>query len=113
MTEIASRLASIRQRLARLEESLVAGQGDEALKGLRAAVEELDEVLREAQHAPSPVQRRRRIPDAEKCPRCAIRSLRLVPEALREAPDGVSEALWRCASCGYETWREEVGTRQP
>lgn len=108
MTEIASRLESLRRRLVQLEESLVAGQGEQVLEGLRAAIRELDEVLRGAGHAPSPAPKRRRIPDAEKCPRCTIRSLRMVPDQLREAADGVSEVLWRCASCGYETWREEI-----
>jgi uncharacterized protein with PIN domain len=108
MSDTASRLESIRDRLAALEAVLDGAQQTEAIERLRALVADLQDVITDLQLVPAPVQKsRRKLPDVEKCPRCAIRSLNMVPEEVRTTADGTEAVLWRCSSCGYEVWRED------
>lgn len=113
MTDIASRLASIRDGLTELQEQLAGRQGPEKIEAadrLQVLVDELDDVIQRADASmiPPPSMRRRgKQPDVEKCPRCTIRSLHQVAGETRPAEDdsGAEEALWHCSSCGYEMWR--------
>ncbi|MFO8002612.1 hypothetical protein [Thioalkalivibrio sp.] len=114
MTDIASRLESIRDALTQLQEQLAGPEGPEQVGAgdrLQALIDELDDVIRksDASMIPPPSKRRRRgkEPVVEKCPRCTIRSLHMVAGETRPAEDGsgAEEALWHCSSCGYEIWR--------
>lgn len=106
MSKIASRLESIRDRLAELEAVLDAAHQNDAAKRLRFLVAELQDVIGDL---PAPTRKtRRKLPDVEKCPRCTIRSLHIIPEEVRVAADGVEQVLWRCSSCGHEVWREDI-----
>jgi len=108
MSEIASRLESIRDRLDELEAGLDGAQQADAAERLRSLVAELQEVIRDLPAASAPAKKaRRKLPDVEKCPRCTIRSLRMIPEDVRAAADGTEEVLWRCSSCGLEAWRDD------
>jgi len=108
MSDIASRLESIRDRLAELEEGVGRAQQPDAAERLRSLVAELQGVIRDLPAAAVPAKKsRRKLPDVEKCPRCTIRSLRMIPEDVRAAADGTEEVLWRCSSCGHELWRKD------
>lgn len=107
MSDMASRLESIRDRLAAVAAELAGSSQTGAAGRLQSLAGELERVI--ADLKPSPSQRsrraRRRLPDVEKCPRCTIRSLRIEPEEVRTGTGGFEEVLWRCASCGHEVWR--------
>jgi hypothetical protein len=111
MTDIASRLESIRDGLTELQQQLDGSEQASAVDRLRALIDELDGVIRQAgtPMAPSAPKRTKRgkQPDVEKCPRCAIRSLNMVAGKTRLVEDGPGDAevLWHCSSCGYEIWR--------
>jgi len=108
MSEIASRLESIRDRLDELEAGLDGAQQTDAAERLRSLVAELQGVIRDLPAAAAPAKKaRRKLPDVEKCPRCTIRSLRMIPEEVRAVADGTEEVLWRCSSCGHELWRKD------
>jgi uncharacterized protein with PIN domain len=108
MSEIASRLESIRDRLAELGEVLDGAQQTDAAERLHSLVAELQEVIRDLPAAPAPAKKaRRKLPDVERCPRCTIRSLHMIPGEVRAAADGTEEVLWRCSSCGHEVWSED------
>jgi len=110
MTEIASRLESIRDGLTELQAQLDAPENASVANRLQTLVDELDAVIAKA-GAPAPPAPKRakrgKQPDVEKCPRCTIRSLNMVAGETRAAEDGSGdeEALWHCSSCGYEIWR--------
>ena len=112
MTDMVARLESIRERLNALGDQ-PAADATAAAGRIKALVDELDQVILEAKGArpaPDPGRRaRRRQPEVEKCPRCTIRSLHMVPDQTRPAQHGSDgeETLWLCSSCGYETWRSE------
>jgi len=108
MSEIASRLESIRDRLSELQEGLDGTQQTDTAERLRSLVAELQDVIGDLQATPARTRKaRRKLPDVEKCPRCTIRSLHIVPEEVRVAANGTEEVLWRCSSCGHEIWRED------
>lgn len=108
MSDIASRLESIRDRLAELGTELERAQQLSAAEQLRSLAEELQLAIGNLPPPPAPAKKsRRRLPDVEKCPRCVIRSLHIVPEDVRFAADGTEEVLWRCSSCGHEVWRKD------
>ncbi len=108
MSELASRLESIRDRLVELEAGLDGSQQTDAAERLRSLVAELQDVIGDLAAAPSPAKKaRRKLPDVEKCPRCTIRSLHMIPDEVRVAANGTEEVLWRCSSCGHEVWRED------
>nr|WP_296748256.1 hypothetical protein [Thioalkalivibrio sp.] len=111
MTDIASRLESIRDGLTELQAQL--GDPDQAvaLDRLQTLIDELDAVIAKAgtpMAPPAPKRGKRgKQPDVEKCPRCTIRSLNMLAGEARPAEDGSGdkEVLWHCSSCGYEVWR--------
>ncbi|TVP81702.1 hypothetical protein [Thioalkalivibrio sp.] len=111
MTDIASRLESIRDGLTELQAQLDAPEHANAVDRLGALIDELDAVIAKAgaQMAPPAPKRTKRgkQPAVEKCPRCTIRSLNMVAGETRPAEDGSGdeEVLWHCSSCGYEIWR--------
>jgi hypothetical protein len=111
MTDIASRLESIRDGLNELQQQLDGPGPASAADRLRALIDELDAVIGQAgtpMPPPAPKRTRRgKQPDVEKCPRCTIRSLNMVAGKTRAVEDGSGdqEVLWHCSSCGYEIWR--------
>ena len=111
MTDIASRLESIRDGLTELRQQLDGAEQASAADRLRALIDELDAVISKAGAPvtpPAPKRTKRaKQPDVEKCPRCTIRSLNMVAGETRPAGDGSGdeEVLWHCSSCGYEIWR--------
>ena len=113
MTDIASRLASIRAGLTELQQQLDGPAQAGALDRLRTLIDELDAVIGKAgaqMTPPAPKRTKRgKQPDVEKCPRCTIRSLHMVAGDTRPAEDGsdAEDALWHCSSCGYEVWRPD------
>jgi uncharacterized protein with PIN domain len=109
MSDIASRLESIRDRLSELEAKLLGTEQAEAGERLRALAADLQDVIRDLPVASTPaIKSRRKLPDVEKCPRCAIRSLHMIPDEIRAAADGTDDVLWRCSSCGHEIWRKDA-----
>lgn len=109
MSEIASRLEAIRERLVQLEAGLAEANQEEFAERLRALNEELRGAIVGLGGAAGPARKkaRRKLPDVEKCPRCTIRSLHIVPDEVRQAADGTDEVLWRCSSCGHEVWQQD------
>jgi DNA-directed RNA polymerase subunit M/transcription elongation factor TFIIS len=110
MTEIASRLETIRARLSELREQLAGSGQSEAADRIASLAAELETVIGEAKALQPPAgparKHRGREADVDKCPRCTIRSLHMVPRETRPAEDGEGqETLWHCSSCGYELWR--------
>lgn len=111
MTDIASRLASIRDGLTELRQQLDDPKQASAVDRLRTLVDELDAVIDKAEtpmRPPAPRRTKRgKPPDVEKCPRCTLRSLNMVAGETRPVEDGAGdqEVLWHCSSCGYEIWR--------
>jgi len=112
MTDIVARLESVRERLSVLADQPIAEPAATADR-IRLLVDELDQLIFEAKGArpaPDPGRRAgRKQPDVEKCPRCTLRSLHMVPDQTRPAQHGADgeETLWLCSSCGYETWRSD------
>jgi DNA-directed RNA polymerase subunit M/transcription elongation factor TFIIS len=112
MTDIASRLESIRATLSELREQLAGSGQSSAADRIGSLADELEAVIGEAkatQPQSGPARKHRaREPDVDKCPRCTIRSLHMVPRETRPAEDGEGEeVLWHCSSCGYEVWRAD------
>ncbi len=108
MTDIASRLESIRDRIAELGSEMDRAQHSDAAERLRSLAAELQGAIGDLPPPPAPVRKaRRKLPDVEKCPRCTIRSLHIIPEEVRVAADGTEEVLWRCSSCGHDLWRRD------
>ncbi len=110
MSDIASRLESIRDQLAEVATQLAGASQTEAAGRLQSLAGELERLIADLPQPPSPQRSRkarRKLPDVEKCPRCTIRSLHIVPEEVRTGSDGADEVLWSCASCGHEVWRRD------
>lgn len=110
MSDIASRLESIRDQLAEVATQLAGASQTEAAGRLQSLAGELERLIADLPQPPSPQRSRkarRKLPDVEKCPRCTIRSLHIVPEEVRTGGDGADEVLWSCASCGHEVWRRD------
>lgn len=110
MSDIASRLKSIRDQLAEVATQLAGTSQTEAAGRLQSLAGELERAIAGVEPPASPQRSRkvrRKLPDVEKCPRCTIRSLHIVPEEVRTGADGAEEVLWSCASCGHEVWRKD------
>jgi hypothetical protein len=112
MTDIASRLESIRTALSGLREQLADAGQSAAADRIGSLTAELSTLIGEAgasRPPPGPTRKHRgREPEVDKCPRCTIRSLHMVPRETRPAEDGEGdEVLWHCSSCGYEVWRAD------
>lgn len=110
MTDMASRLESIRDRLAAVAAEMAGSSQTGAAGRLQSLAGELERVvadLKEPLFAQRSRKARRRLPDVERCPRCTIRSLRIVPDEVHTRADGIEEVLWRCTSCGHEVWRKD------
>ncbi|TVP86951.1 MAG: hypothetical protein EA347_08500 [Thioalkalivibrio sp.] len=110
MSDMASRLESIRDQLAEVATQLAGSAQTEAAGRLQSLAGEMERVIADLQEPSSPQPSRkvrRKLPDVEKCPRCTIRSLHIVPEEVRTGADGADEVLWHCASCGHEVWRKD------
>jgi hypothetical protein len=112
MTDIASRLESIRAALSEVHEQLAGSGQSTAADRIASLAGELETVigqLKASGASAGPARKHRgREPDVDKCPRCTIRSLHMVPRETRPAEDGDGEeVLWHCSSCGYEVWRAD------
>lgn len=110
MNDLLPKLKSLRDELDALREELAQDGPAAAIARLDAVAGGLDALIREtgAGHAAAGHAPGSRPPptDVEKCPRCNIRSLHLLPGKARPAEDGSgAEAPWHCTSCGHEEWR--------
>lgn len=110
MNDLLPRLKSLREELGALRQQLAQGDHAAALERLDVLAGGVDALIREAgaTHAAAshPPGSRPPQPDVEKCPRCNIRSLHMLPGKARAAEDGSgAEAPWHCTSCGHEEWR--------
>lgn len=112
MTDIASRLESIRATLSELRGQLAGSDQSAAADRIGSLAAELEAVIgaaKASRPAVGPARKHRaREAAVDKCPRCTIRSLHMVPRETRPAEDGEGEeVLWRCSSCGFEIWRAD------
>ncbi|MFO7955014.1 hypothetical protein [Thioalkalivibrio sp.] len=113
MTELASRLKSIRDRLAELEGMAREDHAEAAHRLTAELTRDLNRALEEATgsgeggHATAPGEPRPPRDPVEKCPRCTLRSFTFQDGTIREYPDqpGHFEAQYHCMSCGHEAWR--------
>ncbi len=113
MTVLASRLKSIRDRLAELKAMAREDRAEAAHRLAAELTRELNQALEEASGStdggPAPTSGEPRPPrdPVEKCPRCTLRSFTFQDGTMRERPDepGHFEAQYQCMSCGHEAWR--------
>lgn len=113
MSELASRLKQIRDRLAELEGMARDDRAEPAHRLTAELTRELNQSMEEAagfeDDGPTPASGEPRAPrdPVEKCPRCALRSFTFQEGTIREraSEPGHFEAQYHCMSCGHEAWR--------
>jgi hypothetical protein len=110
MNDLLPKLKSLRDELDALRQELAHHAPAAAMERLDAVARGLNALIRETGAGPAAAGQapgsRPPPADVEKCPRCNIRSLHMLPGKARAAEDGSgTEVPWHCTSCGHEEWR--------
>ncbi|ACL71407.1 hypothetical protein Tgr7_0309 [Thioalkalivibrio sulfidiphilus HL-EbGr7] len=110
MSDITTRLMSLKDGIEELAALAARDQADAARRLVATLNASIDQAIRDAtgsQDIAESKPKRMPVPrdPVEKCPRCTLRSFTFQKNTAREAEGGY-EALYRCSSCGHEDWRE-------